>query len=74
MLKTVLKVVMTIGMGLISFWLMIFGALLAMPAVVLGIVDCVHYIWTGRRIPWIEFVMNGWADLLRYPFDKKDEF
>ena len=70
MLKTVKNVLITVGLGIISFWFVILWAVIFGVTGVLLLVDLVHFIWTGRRIHWIEVVTDGWADLFDHPFSR----
>ena len=71
MLKQLKKIAITIGTGFVSFWFIIIWTMIFAVTGVLMLVDWVHKVWTDRRIPWIEVVMDGWADLFDHPFTRK---
>lgn len=71
MLRKIRNVLLTVVSGML-FWLMMFmSAAFGAVTGVLLMVDWIHYIWTDRRIPWIQTFTDGWADLFDHPFGDK---
>lgn len=71
-MRKVLNIVLTVGLGVLSFWIILIWMIVLAVVCILLLVDLIHFIWTKRRIPWIEAVLNGWSDFLRYPFTRKE--
>lgn len=72
-LEKTVKILKTVGIGIISWWLIIFMMMLSIPAGILLIIDVVYHIWTGRRIEMIKKILQGYAVLFTNPFDVIDD-
>lgn len=72
-LEKTVKILKTVGIGIISWWLVIFMMVISIPAGILLIIDVVYHIWTGRRIEMIKKILQGYAVLFTNPFDVIDD-
>ena len=72
-MEKTIKILKTIGIGIISWWLIIFMTILSIPAGILLIIDVVYHIWTGHRIEIIKKILQGYAVLFTNPFDVIDD-
>ena len=72
-LEKTVKILKTVGIGIISWWLVIFMMVISIPAGIPLIVDVVYHIWTGRQIEMIKKILQGYAVLFTNPFDVIDD-
>lgn len=69
-MKTLKNILITVGSGIVSFMYIILWTMIFAITGVLMMVDFIHNLWTGRRVNWIEGIMDGWAELFAHPFTR----
>ena len=62
------KILITVGSGLVSFWVFILWMVMAMTMGILLMVDWIYKVWTKRRITWIQHVSDWVGRFFTNPF------